>query len=431
MAKFMTKFDVENPGNFQNVLAKMREDKLFKAKEARVSAMTEKIMDGISNLSPEQKTDQNTVLQIARDSFDPKSTPAEKEMAVKMAFTFQKRAQDQNIYDREQKGLDRAEDLYQTRKADTSLLAQSQRLSPHGVEGYSVPPDKPEDYLSRLSDEGFLNYQRGQRTAEKEDLDKRFKESQILRNQQPSGNNFKRTKEESLNSLNAKISSFGGTYDPTVGTFTVPTDKTGVIDPNITNSLNNSGFEIYPVKGGDIKEDAPGLFTGNKYYKTFQLGGFSPTAEPIESGSVVGTKPTDTKRRPLTDFFIKKGKPLPVDGVEKTELTTFEQPTDQGQDIVSGASAQADIKSQDRELDINPALPPDPKTWDIKIEIIKGKPSKYVMVDGQKIKLTPQEVGLYYESQKISQKSKFSKWLQDDPTGIKKMRREYTERENE
>ena len=75
-----------------------------------------------------------------------------------------------------------------------------------------------------------------------------------------------------------------GTLDEEEGTLTVPCDADGVVDPETEKKLKESGY-AYTPKGEVDKIDKEGWGTGDDYFRTFKLGGWTKPGKALLGGT--------------------------------------------------------------------------------------------------------------------------------------------------
>jgi len=98
-----------------------------------------------------------------------------------------------------------------------------------------------------------------------------------------------------------------GDYNEDERTLTVPCDANGVVGPETENKIKESGYTFVP-QGEVDKIDRKGLGTGDDYFKTFKLGGWTKPEQGILGGTDTsanaggGEEKTDVPGAPKTGF---------------------------------------------------------------------------------------------------------------------------------
>jgi len=225
------------------------------------------------------------------------------------------------------------------------------------------------------------------------------------------------------------VSSIGGEFDEDSQELRIPLGKDGKPLISVDEMSKRTGFQIYPVKDGEGTKGGFLSFGGDKYH-SYMIGGYNGVAAPPDSFAKEKkvTPPGEKKEEKVRagiSTFDGETKEVPPKGV--TEVPPKEVPPEVP--TKTAAEAKADIEKVDKNVDINKALPADPTKWAVQKRLYNGKYVQSAKVNGKIIPLTKEELKFFYQVDKGKRKGLLKDFFADDPTGIKKLRKEYADKQ--
>ncbi len=282
---FMTAATMRNPNTLGNVLTRMSEDKLLKRKQERISQVAQNIMDGISSLSPEQRTNMDNIMEVTKAARVPGMTGQELNLAATMAFQYQQHAQKQQSYNRNNDLFNRQKKKADTQERDAQIIDQMQYPKQYGDTAYEAPAG---DLMGELSPQGRSSFMQARNKAaidaNKRSLDEDKIRAEILykkaqaKNIGRNGSVDKTSKQDQSNAIADLQMHFGEKFDPDTNTILIPTDSKGnPKNPEDLQFINQAGFN-FDTPDKVIKTDSSHFFGAigdDKYARVVRLGGYN------------------------------------------------------------------------------------------------------------------------------------------------------------
>ena len=385
----MTPATLRNPNRLMNVLSGMKQEKIARAKQKRVSTIARNIIGNISSLSPEQRTDTQFIHKALNDSLVPGATGEEIQMAQKMAFEHQSKAKKQKAYNRQTLLDERAEQKYQSGEKDIDIADQIRFPRKYG----DVPAPSRETLLGEMSPRGRYGLVAGEKEAKsataKTELNRRKIESEIAKNRRsPAGS----TKSDlGLRQLWDK--SYNASIKTQTEDYTIP------VTPQMKQQAEMDANRV------------SGLELGAK-----------ATSSPFDDymSTILKNKQQQGTPKPVGQKLISSHKPVaPV--IQAPKTVEIAEPAKQK----STSEAVSEIAKSDESIKINKDLPANPTTWEVRKRLHKGKYVQTAKINGKLIPLTKEELSLYRKSKQMEKKGRLGRFLKSFPDAIEKKRKEH------